>query len=209
MRQLNDPGVVLRGFFLPACKASSASLPSFRRHWRPIGDTFNRSHFSPMRPKALLGSAFACVASVTGIAFSSPAQADQSSLERAMQAACIAKGFSGELQKIEGEPVCAESQVIPYDKASSYTSCPPGTNMVTVDERWNFLFMRGGKEKEIGCMSPQQLANFNAQIHLQNDRQRRQTLRNMSNQLQQSRPVTCRGSSVSTYGVTTGSATCY
>ena len=34
-----------------------------------------------------------------------------------------------------------------YPAQSSSNQCPPGTNMVTVDERWKVLFIRGGKKK--------------------------------------------------------------
>ena len=102
---------------------------------------------------------------------------------------------------------------------SQNNRCPPGTNMVTVDERWNVLFIRGGKKKEIGCMTPQQLADFNSRIHLQGQRQRQQAWRD----LQRNRPVNCYSNSSTTgsinsfggtgyssiNGSTYGSTTCY
>ena len=92
-----------------------------------------------------------------------------------------------------------------YPAQSSSNQCPPGTNMVTVDERWKVLFIRGGKKKEIGCMTQQQLADFNSRIHLQGQRQRQEAWRN----LQRNRPVNCYGSSSTVGGSTYGSATCY
>jgi len=98
--------------------------------------------------------------------------------------------------------------------------CPPGTGMVTVDERWNFLFMRGGKKRKIGCMTQSQLSNFNAQRYVQHDQQRRQTMMNLGSQhrqymqeqsqpVRQTLPATCSGSAISVGGVTTASATCF
>lgn len=94
--------------------------------------------------------------------------------------------------------------------------CPPGTSMVTVDERWNFLFIRGGKKRKIGCMTSQQLFLYNSQIRQQNHQRRMQGLQNLGDQMrrqsqptQQTAPVFCRGSAVSVYGVTSGSATCF
>ena len=58
-----------------ACRSFRASLPSFRSHWRPIGDTFNHSHFSLMRLKALLA---AVAVSAAGLVFASSAEAGYS-----------------------------------------------------------------------------------------------------------------------------------
>ena len=124
------------------------------------------------------------------------------------------------------------AKVASYRPPSS-DGCPPGTSMITQDNRWNFLFMRGGKIKEIGCMTPTQLANIRAQQALQHDQNVRQTWRDMGNNIREdlrnqrlvdaiNKPVHCYGSSstsgsiygygggYSTYsGRTTGSTSCY
>lgn len=111
--------------------------------------------------------------------------------------------------------------------------CPVGTSMITIDNRWNFLFFRGGKVKEIGCMSPQQLANFNAQIELNNREASRRIWRDAVNNINADRrnqqlidavnqPVYCNTNSTTTgsiygsgygsadlYGSTSSSTSCY
>ena len=118
-------------------------------------------------------------------------------------------------------------------KMDDYRQCPEGTSMITVDNRWNFLFFRGGKVKEIGCMSPQQLANFNAQVELGNREASRRIWRDAVNNMAADRrnqqlidavnqPVYCNTNSTTTgsvygsgygsadlYGSTSSSTSCY
>ena len=113
--------------------------------------------------------------------------------------------------------------------SANASRCPRGTSMVTINKRWNFLFIRGGRVEEIGCMSPQQLAGFNAQIELNNREAARQSWRDAMNNMAADRrnrelidalnkPVYCLSDSTThgtltdlgAYGGTTyGSTLCY
>ena len=111
--------------------------------------------------------------------------------------------------------------------------CPVGTSMITIDNRWNFLFFRGGKVKEIGCMSPQQLDSFRAQVELGNQEASRRIWRDAAKNMAADRrnqqlidavnqPVYCNTNSTMTgsvvdsgygsanlYGSTSSSTNCY